>query len=198
MRFVFPILILFAFSAAAQQGEPEKTGMKLPPSTETRSPHAAAGRDLFLNPGGELLLTGFREYDYLEQERSDSLIAFNRMRMDVDFAQGSEEEASALLDNRLAEFNMQLILCGGAEVSLPEFLARFLLQEALQFGYQYARERVRAQSLTEMDYLYLPQGPGVMRTFGEVESAARLQGEMQASRVWRDYYESRKNKISLK
>jgi hypothetical protein len=198
MRFVFPILMLCICSAAAQQGEPEKTGTKLPPSTEAQSSHAAAGRDLLLNPGGELLLTGFREYDYLEQKRSDSLIAFNRMRMAVDFVQVSENETSALLDNRLAEFNMQLIIRGGGEISLPEFLARFLLQEALQFGYQYARERVRAQSLIEMDYLYLPQGPGVMRTFGEVESAARLQGEMQTSRVWRDYYESRKNKISLK
>ncbi|MFZ1729094.1 MAG: hypothetical protein WBQ23_07000 [Bacteroidota bacterium] len=196
MRYLFLILLLCAFSAAAQDGATEKPGIHVPRSEKIQDADAASGRDLFLNPGGRLVVTGFRDYDYLSQERSDSVRIMNAFHMDVDLDEDQTADHTAIFDRRLAQFNMQLWIGRGGEASLLEILGGFLLQQALQFGYQYARERTRAQSLTEMDYLYLPQGPGVMRTFGEVGMEARLRGEIQSLRVWRDHYESHKNKIS--
>ncbi len=149
--------------ASAQERKKKNTDTPLPAAPTTEQ------RDLFLNPGGRLLLPGFRIYDEIAQDRSDSIMALN-----MQFTIGTS----------------------GGEGSLPEAIARFVLQQALQFGYQYARERVRAQSLSEMDYLSLPQGPGMIRNFNEVGFEARLRGEAQSSRVWRDYLESRKNKVS--
>ncbi|MBE0643846.1 MAG: hypothetical protein IH600_07175 [Bacteroidetes bacterium] len=188
------LLALFlgmALSAFGQEGAHGKTAMQKFPEA------GAVNRDLFFNPGGRILLPGFREYDQYAQERSDSIMVLNSLRVDVDISGDAAEDRSVLFDARLAAFNMQFGIGGaGGDVSLPAMLARFLLQQALQFGYQYARERVRAQSLSEMDYLSLPQGPGMIRDFNEVGFEARLRGEAQSSRVWRDYLESRKNSIS--
>ncbi len=158
----------------------------------------SVGRDLFLDPGGAFVLTGFRDYELRARERCDSILSHDQLRAEIDLAIENEMDRSVIADARIAMFHMQLSLSEGGEVGLPEMLARFLLRQALQFGYQYARERVRAGSLDEMDYLYLPQGPGVTRTFDEVGGEARSRGEDQSTRIWRDYRESRKNRISLK
>ncbi len=198
MRFVLPILLLFAFSGPAQAGATEKAGTQLPPSVQSQRSLQSPGEDLFLNPGGRLLLTAFREYDYLSREFSDSIMLANRLALNVDIAADEAVEHSVLADERLAEFNLQLQIEGMGETTWPEMIGRLLLDQVLQFGYQYAKERIRAQSLSEMDYLYLPRGPGMVRNFGEVGSAARIRGALQSSQVWRDYYEARKNKISPK
>lgn len=171
-----------------QERKVENTSARTPPEME------APARDLFLGVDDRLVLTAFRDFDYLSQERSDSLVAASQLMTDVTFTDDSEALRRTVTDARLAVFCLQLGLEGtrGSD-SFAGMLARLLLQQALQFGYQYARERVRAGSLTEMDYLALPQGPGVTRTFDEVGFEARLRGEMQSSRVWREYRESRKN-----
>ena len=185
----FLIAVLFAVPAAAQDGGDVKRDA--PRSTLEQQ---GEGR-LFLDVGDRLVLPAWREYDYLAQERSDSIVAASRLRVDAASVMTEAELRSSTTDERLAAFHMQLSMGGGDGMSFAESVARFLLAQALQFGYQYARERVRAASLSDMDYLYLPQGPGVTRTFFEVGNEARLRGEMQSQRVWRDYYEWKKNRV---
>ncbi len=185
------LFVLFAASSVSAQ---ERTSRNADiPVRDASVPQQNA---LFLNPGSRLLLPGFREYDDFAQERSDSIILFNSMLVDGSLEAEEGVDRSMLADARIAAFTLQLGAgAAGGNTSFAEAVARFLLKQAIQFGYQYARERIRAQSLSEMDYLALPQGPGVMRNFNEVGFEARLRGEEQSSRVWRDYLESRKNRI---
>jgi hypothetical protein len=59
-------------------------------------------------------------------------------------------------------------------------LGRFALQEALRLGYQFFRESTRKSSLTDFDYLELPRGTGMFRTFRDVSNEALLRGELQS------------------
>ncbi|MBR9974282.1 MAG: hypothetical protein KFF77_01755 [Bacteroidetes bacterium] len=150
----------------------------------------------FLEVGDALVLPAWRDYEHLMQDRCDSILLANSLVLETNMTVWDADYRTITSDDRLAAFHLQLSLGeGGGEAGFAEMVARFLLQQGLQFGYQYARERVRASSLSEMDYLSLPQGPGVMRSFNEVGLEARMRGEMQSHRVWRDYQEWKKNRV---
>lgn len=77
------------------------------------------------------------------------------------------------------------------ESTLKQLSAAFLHQ-LLGFGYQYAREWSRKPSLTEFDYLELPQGTGVLRSFREVETEALRRSEIQSIRIHDNLREEQK------
>lgn len=195
MRWVIPMflcVVLGAVPAVAQDGKAVgKDGKVAPTVREHEAP--------FLDVGDALVLPAWRNYDHLMQDRCDSVLLSGSLVLDADVTGWDAEYRTLASDSRLAAFHLQLTLGeGGGGAGFAEMFARFLLQQALQFGYQYARERVRASSLSEMDYLYLPQGPGVSRTFDEVGFEARMRGELQTNRVWRDYHEWKKNRIEAR
>lgn len=191
-RWVTPILLFMLLGTAqspAQDGPVTgKEASSVPVAREDEAP--------VLDVDDALVLPALRNYDHLMQLRCDSVLLAGNVAMDMDLAGQDRYFGIMTSDSRLAAFHLQLTLGeGGGGAGFAEMLARFLLQQSLQFGYQYARERVRAASLSEMDYLYLPQGPGVTRTFNEVGFEARMRGELQAGRVWRDYHEWKKNRV---
>jgi len=77
------------------------------------------------------------------------------------------------------------------ESTLKQLSAAFLHQ-LLGFGYQYAREWSRKPSLTEFDYLELPQGTGVLRSFREVETEALRRSEIQSIKIHDNLREEQK------
>ena len=191
-RWVTPILLFMLLGTAqssAQDGPVAgKEASSVPVAREDEAP--------VLDVDDALVLPALRNYDHLMQLRCDSVLLAGNVAMDMDLAGQDRYFGIMTSDSRLAAFHLQLTLGeGGGGAGFAEMLARFLLQQSLQFGYQYARERVRAASLSEMDYLYLPQGPGVTRTFNEVGFEARMRGELQAGRVRRDYHEWKKNRV---
>lgn len=191
-RCVLPVVLLLATLVSIATGQDRAPESRRPvehiPDTKLRNP--------VYDIGGDFVLTPFRAYDHIAQQRSDSIVLVNRMRMDVDLPMDEDAQRRMLADPRLAVFQWELTRDRpGEPLGLSGMLVRILMQQALQFGYEYARERVRAGSLSEMDYLYLPQGPGVTRTFDEVGFEARFRGVMQSTRIWQDFEEARKNRI---
>lgn len=192
VRWMIPMLlsvVLGTTPSVAQDGQVVgKDASSAPAVREHEAP--------FLEVGDALVLPAWRDYEHLMQQRCDSILLATSLALETNVTGRDVDYRTMTSDNRLAIFHMQLSLGeGGDGAGFAEMLARFLLQQGLQFGYQYARERVRASSLSEMDYLYLPQGPGVTRSFNEVGFEARMRGELQSSRVWRDYQEWKKNRI---
>lgn len=192
MRWMIPMLLFVVLGAMTSVAQDGQVVGKDASSARMVREHEAP----FLEVDDALVLPAWREYDHLMQDRCDSILLATSLALETSVTARDADYRIMTSDDRLAVFHMQLSLGeGGSEAGFAEMVARFLLQQGLQFGYQYARERVRASSLTEMDYLYLPQGPGVTRSFNEVGFEARMRGELQSRRVWRDYQEWKKNRI---
>lgn len=189
MMLVFLLVLLIRAADGQERGQARAPARSHIPETELRN--------LFLEADADLVLTGFREYDHLTRLRSDSILRANQARMDLHVIAPDDATRRSWMDTRVATFGMELGReAGGPGEGIAAALLHFVLQRSLRFGYEYARERVRAGSLSEMDYLFLPQGPGVTRTFNEVGFEARRRGETQSSRIWRDVRETWKNHIS--
>lgn len=195
VRWMIPMLLSVVLGATPSVAQDGQNVVKNAPSAPAVREHEAP----FLEVGDALVLPAWRDYDHLMQDRSDSILLANSLLLETNMTGRDVDYRTMTSDDRLAAFHLQLSMGeGGGGAGFAEMVALFLLQQGLQFGYQYARERVRASSLSEMDYLYLPQGPGVTRSFNEVGLEARMRGELQSSRVWRDYQEWKKNRIELR
>ncbi len=165
------------------------------------SPRADTGMDVSGDPAfllrqeTHVFLPGFRDYDMVLQEREEEIALRNNLEVRFTLSElrrGAEGDLSNYLR---ARSNLGRNYAGfETGISTWEMLGRLLLQETIRYGYIYARESVRKASVTEFDYLYLPQGPGVTRTTWEVKDAALMRGEQQNWSVWRDEYFRWKNK----
>lgn len=145
--------------------------------------------------GTAIFLPGFREYLYEEQREDDESIRRSRALIGEGVARETGTHPSDMHAYLLMRDNVGVSLSrNGSGMTLLKMVGQMLLKEAVQFGYTFAREKVREQSLSEMDYLYLPQGPGVLRTSGEVMRSALQRGDLQAYQIWYDLYQERKNK----
>jgi hypothetical protein len=136
----------------------------------------------------EFNIPAFRRYDMLR--------ALNEQRGVVIIPDEIIRDASEAREDALPRR-------GGAELAIPleggrreggmlKDAGMFVLRQVLGFGYQYFRESTRKPTLTDFDYLELPQGTGVLRSFNEVEREALLRSEQQSRDVHEDRRESGK------
>ena len=187
-RFYYMFAMLLAASisntAAQEQEQPS-----VPHSRESLLSHE---QRLLLAFPSEFVLLGFRRYEL------DLLQASEHSALGPAVLRSAENQDASLADISSLSSTVSLsIPLGGDAVQLPAFqqVGRFVLMEALRFGYQYFRESTRKSSLKEMDYLELPQGNGVFRTTGEVQDAALERGEVQSLRVHEDRKAREKNAV---
>ena len=183
------ILVVLATSSVFSQERttvPERVG----------TPPPSANPAFFLQHSSKIFLPGFRDYDRILQGQVESIALGNRLQL-MQLTEEIRRDASDrhIRDLLLARFNLSLQFGEmQGESSMWQYFAQLLLGEATQFAYTYARERVRKQSITEFDYLYLPAGPGVIRTFGEARDSALEKGALQTWSVWQDVYYEYRNK----
>jgi hypothetical protein len=182
------LLLLCAFVPVAAQ--------ELPHDTTAPASAAAAEDPVFLlRQRSTVFLPVFREYERVMRVREEEIALRNSVAVQRVLERLRETRPDGLNTWLLARYNF------GAQyahltydASLWEALGRVLLGEVLRYAYIYARESVRRNSVTEFDYLYLPQGPGVIRSMGEARDAALLRGEMQTWSVWEELYIMNRNK----
>lgn len=186
-------VILFVFLAALPAHAQE-----LPRDT------AGSRRDIRTDPAfllrqqATLFLPVLREYDRGQRLREEEIALRNSVDVQRALAHLRATRPDGLSSWQLARYNFGTQYAHiGSDASLWEVLGQLLLSEATRFAYIYARESVRKRSISEYDYLYLPQGPGVIRTMGESRDAALLRGEMQTWSVWEELYFMNKNKPCL-
>ncbi len=182
------VLILLCGSAFAVNAQ-EKS------RPDIQRPHVSlltpAQRILLAYPS-DFVLLGFRRYE-IEQlngaERPALGIESSRRVLESDHASPRASQ--------MAPTSSLSIPLGAEAVQPPvfELVGRFVLLEALRFGYKYFRESTRSSSLTEFDYLELPQGTGMLRTSGEVLREALIRGEIQSLKAHEDRKASERNAI---
>jgi hypothetical protein len=190
------IMIFFlTFLAAACAFAQEKTTVAESAGASPLPPDPA----FFLLHTSDIFLPGVRDYDRLLRTQEGNIALVNRLQL-MKLSEEIRRDASdrQLRDLLLARFNFSLQFGDMQdEASIWQHLGVLFLGEVVQFAYTYARERVRKQSVTEFDYLYLPAGPGVIRTFGEASESALMRGEFQTWSVWQDFYYEYRNKPCL-
>jgi hypothetical protein len=146
---------------------------------------------LFAYPS-ELKVLGFRSYDIARELEAMDWTAFPF----VDITDAAMDETSSVRKGEGQRLCLAMPFSGRVSSGLTlEGAGRFVLLQALRLGYQVFRESTRRGSLTEFDYLELPQGTGVLRTFEEAQREALLRGEMQSLRTHKEKRESEKNVI---
>jgi hypothetical protein len=148
-------------------------------------------RLLFAYPS-ELKVLAFRSYDI-----SRELEAMDRAEYPwVDMSDRALDGTSSLHKGSSLGARMTIPLGGRSNGGgTLEGAGRFVLLQALRFGYQFFRESTRRGSLTEFDYLELPQGTGMLRSFQEVQREAQIRGEMQSLRTHEEKREREKNAL---
>ncbi|PLX32385.1 MAG: hypothetical protein C0600_02730 [Ignavibacteria bacterium] len=184
-------LLVAANVAAAQDGLTVSRERSTPPAGMRSSVMEAE----VLSSDNAVFLPGFREYlvEGLEEDRDAIHRSMTLLGEGVPWH--DEAHPSVMRDYLVMRSNFGIHLWRqGSGTTLLQLLGQMLLRETVRFGYVYAREKVREQSLSEMDYLYLPQGPGVTRTTGEVTQSALQRGDMQAYKIWYDLYQEFKNR----
>ncbi len=172
---------------------------ELPRDTSSQMPAGAAEDPVFLlRQRSTLFLPVFRDYERAMRVREEEIALRNSVAVQRALERLRETRPDGLNAWLLARYNFGAQYAHlRSDVSLWEVLGTVLLGEALRFAYIYARESVRRESVTEFDYLYLPQGPGVIRTMGEARDAALLRGEMQTWSVWEELYLMNRNRPCL-
>lgn len=136
----------------------------------------------------EFHVPAFRRYDVLHSLNEQHGVV---MIPDELIRDASEARKDAL--PRRGGANLAIPLAGvQQEGDILKDAGMFVLRQVLSFGYQYFRESTRKPTLTDFDYLELPQGTGVLRSFNEVEREALLRSEQQSRDVHEDRRESGK------
>ena len=151
---------------------------------------------IFSRENLRIFLPVFRDYS-LDREVQEQRIAVQNMiminlRMETlgaEFRQRMNEEA-------LIRSNMGISLPHSVRkgTSVWEALGTLVLGIAAEYAASYVRESLINRRNDEIDYLYLPRAPGVIRTFAETQEVAFTRGELQAMEIWYDYYWSLKNR----
>ncbi|MCZ7557715.1 MAG: hypothetical protein M5R41_15055 [Bacteroidia bacterium] len=146
---------------------------------------------LLLAYPSELKILAFRSYDISREMEIAEQSEFAAMDLPVP----DHSESSGIETRGHQRAHLTLPLNPRGDQLTLEGAGRFVLLQALRLGYQFFRESTRRGSLTEFDYLELPQGTGMLRTFEEVQREAQLRGEMQSLRTHEDKREREKNKV---
>lgn len=179
-----------AFTGTLSAQEPQDTLRK-----ERRMSLLTGQQRLLLAYPSELVVLGFRRYEIVQESVSQRR-AFGIEPAWID-ADSDDDKATASGWVQGAGLSIPL---AAESVQMPVFeqVGRFALMEALRFGYQFFRESTRSSSLTEFDYLQLPQGSGMFRTLNEVNNEALMRGEMQSQKVHEARKELEKNTVKEK
>jgi hypothetical protein len=182
------IVGLFGGLLTAQERIPDTSEKPLFPAQHTQP-------DFLFEQRQQIFLPGFREYMQAQESEEFDFVRTCTEMLAVDLADPEYAHPKAIEEYLLIRYNFGLQLRSGSSGgTIWQYLGQLLLRESMQFAYTFAREKVRESSLTEMDYLYLPQGPGVLRSFDEASTEALVRGELQAYRIWYDLYHELKNK----
>jgi hypothetical protein len=180
------VLILLCGSAIAVNAQ-EKS------RPDIQRPHVSLltpTQRLLLAYPSEFVLLGFRRYEI------EHLDGAERLSLSIESsARVLESDPPSPRASQTSPASSLSIPLGAEAVELPvfELVGRFVLMEALRFGYKYFRESTRYSSLTEFDYLELPQGTGMLRTSSEVLREALIRGEIQSLKTHEDRKEWERN-----
>ncbi len=181
------------FPLHAQEHGHDRT---VPPRPDLPRDGPAAEVTLLRDVRPDVFMPGFREYNLMLEEE-ERLIALRNMMMITLRLSGLQDDRvpprQSDMDIIHANLGTDLALCRSS-INGWKMLGYIVLTLAAQFALSYARETLMGRRTDELDYLYLPRGPGVVRTFSEARTMALWQGKIQAMETWYDFYWSVKNK----
>ncbi|MCB2205218.1 hypothetical protein KQI65_10755 [bacterium] len=192
--FIICMFLLVSFNARAQ----EREGKTQLPSAAPSAAAQPLDEEFFLQQREAIRLPALRRYLELQEMKTEELALHNAFRVERLLTKLNHDGTNGLSESILLTQNVGLPFARfSGDADLLEAVGAMLFEQAVQLTYQYARESTRRGSLTEFDYLALPQGRGVTRTMGESRESALQRGERQSWSVWEEKYFMQKNQIRM-